>query len=212
MRLDEILKRIEAAKSGAGEVQLVAVSKNVGTDEVRELYSQGQIAFGENRVQELKRKSEALRELPLKWHFIGTLQSNKINQLIALRPTLWQSCNGCELALAVNKRLNYPLDTLLEINAAGESSKTGLDKNRAVEEFLRIKQECKNLNLIGVMSIGAHVSEPAQIARSFEATREIFDALVPHGARICSMGMSDDFELAIKCGSNMIRLGRILYA
>ena len=98
MRLDEILKRIEAAKAGAGEVQLVAVSKNVGTDEVRELYSQGQIAFGENRVQELKRKSEALRELPLKWHFIGTLQSNKINQLIALRPTLWQSCNSCELA------------------------------------------------------------------------------------------------------------------
>ena len=212
MRLDEILKRIEAAKAGAGEVQLVAVSKNVGTDEVRELYSQGQIAFGENRMQELKRKSELLRELPLKWHFIGTLQSNKINQLIALRPTLWQSCNSCELALAVNKRLNYPLDTLLEINAAGESSKTGLDKNRAVEEFLRIKQECKNLNLIGVMSIGAHVSEPAQIARSFEVSREIFDALVPHGAQICSMGMSDDFELAIKCGSNMIRLGRILYA
>jgi pyridoxal phosphate enzyme, yggS family len=212
MRLDEILKRIEAAKAGAGEVQLVAVSKNVGTDEVRELYSQGQIAFGENRVQELKRKSELLRELPLKWHFIGTLQSNKINQLIALRPTLWQSCNSCELALAVNKRLTYPLDTLLEINAAGESSKTGLDKNRAVEEFLRIKQECKNLNLIGVMSIGAHASEPAQIARSFEVSREIFDALVLHGARICSMGMSDDFELAIKCGSNMIRLGRILYA
>lgn len=212
MRLDEILKRIEAAKAGAGEVQLVAVSKNVGTDEVRELYSQGQIAFGENRVQELKRKSELLRELPLKWHFIGTLQSNKINQLIALRPTLWQSCNSYELALAVNKRLTYPLDTLLEINAAGESSKTGLDKNRAVEEFLHIKQECKNLNLIGVMSIGAHASEPAQIARSFEATREIFDALVPHGAQICSMGMSDDFELAIKCGSNMIRLGRILYA
>lgn len=212
MRLDEILKRVEAAKAGAGDVQLVAVSKNVGTDEVCELYSQGQIAFGENRVQELKRKSELLRELPLKWHFIGTLQSNKINQLIALRPTLWQSCNSCELALAVNKRLTYPLDTLLEINAAGESSKTGLDKNRAVEEFLRIKQECKNLNLIGVMSIGAHASEPAQIARSFEATREIFDALVPYGARICSMGMSDDFELAIKCGSNMIRLGRILYA
>ena len=212
MRLDEILKRIETAKVGAGDVQLVAVSKNVGTDEVRELYSQGQIAFGENRVQELKRKSEALRELPLKWHFIGTLQSNKINQLIALRPTLWQSCNSYELALAVNKRLTYPLDTLLEINAAGESSKTGLDKNRAVEEFLRIKQECKNLNLIGVMSIGAHASEPAQIARSFEASREIFDALVPHGAQICSMGMSDDFELAIKCGSNMIRLGRILYA
>ena len=212
MRLDEILKRIEAAKADAGDVELVAVSKNVGTDEVRELYSQGQIAFGENRVQELKRKSELLRELPLKWHFIGTLQSNKINQLIALHPTLWQSCNSYELALAVNKRLTYPLDALLEINAAGESSKTGLDKNRAVEEFLRIKQECKNLNLIGVMSIGAHVSEPVQIARSFEASREIFDALVPHGARICSMGMSDDFELAIKCGSNMIRLGRILYA
>ena len=212
MRLDEILKRIEAAKAGAGEVQLIAVSKNVGTDEVRELYSQGQIAFGENRVQELKRKSELLRELPLKWHFIGTLQSNKINQLIALRPTLWQSCNSCELALAVNKRLNYPLDTLLEINAAGESSKTGLDKNRAVEEFLRIKQECKNLNLIGVMSIGAHVDDERVVQRSFETTRKIYENLQSKGAQICSMGMSGDFELAIKCGSNMIRLGSILYA
>ena len=85
MRLDEILKRIEAAKAGAGEVQLVAVSKNVGTDEVRELYSQGQIAFGENRVQELKRKSELLRELPLKWHFIGKLKSKKINSSLCAR-------------------------------------------------------------------------------------------------------------------------------
>ncbi|MDA3062411.1 MULTISPECIES: YggS family pyridoxal phosphate-dependent enzyme [unclassified Campylobacter] len=213
MNLAQILERIDSAKisSGAQSVRLIAVSKNVDTDAVENLYSQGQIEFGENRVQEMKRKCEILSDLPLKWHFIGSLQSNKINHLLSLRPTLWQSCNSYELATAVNKRLNFTLDTLLEINSAGESSKSGIEISRAVDEYLKIKEECKNLNLCGVMSIGAHSDDLGEIQKSFETTYKIFENLRPHGAKICSMGMSDDFELAIKCGSNMVRLGRILY-
>ena len=214
MNLEQIWQNIETArqKCGAWEnVRLIAVSKNVDTDAVENLYSGGQIEFGENRVQEMKRKCEILSDLPLKWHFIGSLQSNKINHLLPLRPTLWQSCNSFELALAVDKRANFTLDTLLEINSASESSKSGIEISRAVDEYLKIKESCKNLNLCGVMSIGAHSDDEREIQKSFEITYKIFENLQPHGAKICSMGMSDDFELAIKCGSNMVRLGRILY-
>ena len=214
MNLEQIWQNIETARQKCGvweNVRLIAVSKNVDVDAVENLYSQGQIEFGENRVQEMKRKCEILSDLPLKWHFIGSLQSNKINHLLSLRPTLWQSCNSFELATAVNKRLNFTLDTLLEINSADESSKSGIEISRAVDEYLKIKESCKNLNLCGVMSIGAHSDDEREIQKSFEITYKIFENLQPHGAKICSMGMSDDYELAIKCGSNMVRLGRILY-
>ena len=214
MNLEQIWQNINNARISCGvwkNVRLIAVSKNVDTDAVQNLYSQGQIEFGENRVQELKRKNEILGDLPLKWHFIGSLQSNKINHLLSLRPCLWQSCNSYELAVAVDNRANFTLDTLLEINSADESSKSGIEISRAIDEFLQIKESCKNLNLCGVMSIGAHSENENEIKKSFEITYKIFENLQPHGAKICSMGMSDDYELAIKCGSNMVRLGRILY-
>lgn len=215
MKLSEISDRIEKARTGANiweNVKLLAVSKNVDTNAVENLFSQGQMDFGENRVQELKRKCEILVDLPLKWHFIGTLQKNKINQLITLKPVLWQSCNSFELAVAVDKRLDYRLDTLLEINVANEDSKSGISADEAIDTYRKIKAECKNLNLVGVMSIGAHSDDLKEIIKSFELTYKIFENLQKSGAAICSMGMSADFETSIKCGSNMVRLGRILYA
>jgi pyridoxal phosphate enzyme (YggS family) len=205
MNLDNILKDID------NKARLIAVSKNVTENEVIALYNQGLREFGENRVQELKRKSEILSNLDIKWHFIGRLQSNKINQLISLRPTLWQSCESLEMALEVDKRLNYKLDTLLQINSAKEESKQGVDPKDAINIYKEIQSRCVNLNLIGVMSIGAHSDDIDEVKKSFEITKEIFDSLKPHGATICSMGMSGDFKLAIECGSNMIRLGTILY-
>lgn len=205
MNLDNILKDID------NKARLIAVSKNVTENEVIALYNQGLREFGENRVQELKRKSEILSNLDIKWHFIGRLQSNKINQLISLHPTLWQSCESLEMALEVDKRLNYKLDTLLQINSAKEESKQGVDPKDAINIYKEIQSRCVNLNLIGVMSIGAHSDDIDEVKKSFEITKEIFDSLKPHGATICSMGMSGDFKLAIECGSNMIRLGTILY-
>ncbi|WP_086224479.1 YggS family pyridoxal phosphate-dependent enzyme [Campylobacter devanensis] len=205
MSLDTILNQIN------GRARLIAVSKNVTQNEVISLYNQGLREFGENRVQELKRKSEILSNLDIKWHFIGRLQSNKINQLISLHPALWQSCDSLEIALEVNKRLNYKLDTLLQINSAKEESKQGVDPSDAIEIYKDIQNRCENLNLIGVMSIGANSDDENEIKRSFEITKNIFDKLKPQGALICSMGMSGDFNLAIECGSNMVRLGTILY-
>ncbi|WP_293652025.1 YggS family pyridoxal phosphate-dependent enzyme [uncultured Campylobacter sp.] len=205
MSLDTILNQIN------GKARLIAVSKNVTQNEVISLYNQGLREFGENRVQELKRKSEILSNLDIKWHFIGRLQSNKINQLISLHPALWQSCDSLEIALEVNKRLNYKLDTLLQINSAKEESKQGVDPSDAIEIYKDIQNRCENLNLIGVMSIGANSDDENEIKRSFEITKNIFDKLKPQGAVICSMGMSGDFNLAIEYGSNMVRLGTILY-
>lgn len=190
-------------------VRLVAASKYVQDEQIRELFKQGVIEFGENQVQALALKKEKLQDLEIKWHFIGNLQSNKINLLIKQNPLLWQSCNGLKIAKAVDKRLDYKLDALLEINTANESSKSGIEQNKAIEEYLQIQEECKNLNLVGIMCIGSMDEEKVQ--ESFERTFKIYENLQKHGAKICSMGMSGDFELAIKCGSNMVRLGSILF-
>ncbi|QYH02646.1 YggS family pyridoxal phosphate-dependent enzyme [Campylobacter lari] len=190
-------------------VRLVAASKYVQDEQIRELFKQGVVEFGENQVQALALKKEKLQDLEIKWHFIGNLQSNKINLLIKQNPLLWQSCNGLKSAKAVDKRLDYKLDTLLEINTANESSKSGIEQNKAIEEYLQIQEECKNLNLVGIMCIGSMDVEKVQ--ESFEQTFKIYENLQKHGAKICSMGMSGDFELAIKCGSNMVRLGSMLF-
>ena len=210
-RFEAFLEQIE----GAG-AKLVAVSKSVDIDALKELASFGQLDFGENKVQELERKIEGLAGISadysrLRWHFIGRLQSNKINALLALRPALWQSCQSVDAALSVEKRLSYELPCLIQINSANESSKQGASLNEAVDIYHEICQRCKLLKPVGVMSIGANNSDESVIAKSFEDTYKVFESLQKHGAKICSMGMSDDWRIALKCGSNMLRLGRILW-
>lgn len=206
MNLDEILEKTK-------NVRLVAASKYVGASEIARLAKLGVSEFGENQVQALAQKKEALNSenLGIKWHFIGTLQSNKINLLIKQRPILWQSCNNLKLAQAVNQRLDYTLPALLEVNTADEASKSGLDKALAVDTYLQIQAECDKIALCGVMSIGAHSDDERKIIRSFEQTFALYESLQKYGANVCSMGMSGDFELAIKCGANMVRLGSILF-
>lgn len=210
MNLNKLLDEINELSNGR-KVELVAVSKYVGSKEIKELFNKGQMSFGENRVQDLIKKSDELKELNLNWHFIGTLQTNKINALLKIRPTLWQSCNSLKLAQAVDKRLDYKLDTLLEINVADEDSKTGLDLALAIESYSAIKESCKNLNLKGIMCIGAHSDDELEVAKSFEKAYLIYERLQNQSAEICSMGMSSDYKIAIKCGSNMIRVGSLLF-
>ena len=217
MALDDVLTRIENVRTRVNQhqiIKLVAVSKSVDTPAVEAMYQNGQRAFGENRVQELKRKSDILSELPLEWHFIGRLQTNKINQLIDLRPSLMHSCDGLEMAQEINKRLavkETTLNVLLQINSAKETVKAGVDTESAIDIYHEIQATCPHLKLKGVMSIGAHSDETKMILRSFEETYRVYEKLEKDGATICSMGMSDDFELAVECGANMLRLGSILF-
>lgn len=214
---DAIIQKVEAARIRRSEhhiVQIVAVTKYVGTDEIEALYELGQRAFGESRVQDLKSKSTQLENLPIEWHFIGRLQKNKINHLIELDPWLMQSLDSLELALEIDKRLeakSKKLDCLLQINSAKEASKAGVMPEVAYDEYLKIIEETKHINLLGVMTIGAHTEDKEIIKKSFDTTYKIYESLQPHGAQICSMGMSNDFELAIECGSNMVRIGSLFF-
>ncbi len=214
MTLDELIQRVEAARLRRSEhliVQIVAVTKYTKDIEpLKKLYAEGQRAFGENRVQDMEDKVKALEDLPIEWHFIGNLQKNKINKLLKLNPFMIQSVNSYELAEAINKRTDKPIRCLLEINSAKEETKHGLQPELAVETYLKIKENLKNINLQGVMTIGAHVDDEEEIRKSFRLTYKIFEELESYGAKICSMGMSNDFEIAIEEGSNMIRIGSAL--
>ncbi|MDD2357316.1 MAG: YggS family pyridoxal phosphate-dependent enzyme [Thiovulaceae bacterium] len=215
LHIDSIIERVEKARLSVSAhhiVKIVAVSKYSTTDEIKALYEIGQRAFGENKVQDLEKKAEELHELPLEWHFIGNLQKNKINHLIKVNPFLFQSLDSLELALELDKRLEVngtTMDALLQINSAYEESKSGVMPENGIEIYNEIRSTCKHINLKGVMSIGAHTDDKAIIQKSFETTHKIYTQL--EGATICSMGMSGDFELAIKCGSNMVRLGSLMF-
>lgn len=215
LHIDSIIERVEKARlsvSGHHIVKIVAVSKYSTSEEIKTLYEIGQRAFGENKVQDLEKKAEELDALPLEWHFIGNLQKNKINHLIKVNPFLFQSLDSLELALELDKRLEIngtTMDALLQINSAYEETKAGILPEDAIDVYKQINLTCKHINLKGVMSIGAHTDDTKIIQKSFETTHKIYTQL--KGASICSMGMSGDFELAIKCGSNMVRIGSLMF-
>mgnify|MGYP005664145363 CR=1 FL=1 len=215
IHLDGVIQRIEDARISVSEhhiVKIVAVSKYSTEEAIKRLYHIGQRAFGENKVQDLVAKSQNLEEFPLEWHFIGNLQKNKINHLIDANPFLFQALDSLELAQALQQRLEVKgkeMECLLQVNSADEESKSGVSAEEANEIYAQIKESCPNIDLRGLMSIGAHSEDKKIIQNSFERTYEIYETL--EGADICSMGMSGDFELAIKCGSNMVRLGSVMF-
>jgi pyridoxal phosphate enzyme (YggS family) len=215
IHLDHIVQRIEDARITVSEhhiVKIVAVSKYSTEEAIKRLYAIGQRAFGENKVQDLVTKSQNLEELPLEWHFIGNLQKNKINHLIDANPYLFQGLDSLELAQALQKRLEVKgteMECLLQVNSANEASKSGVSAEEAKDIYAQIKESCPNIDLRGLMSIGAHTDDKKIIQQSFETTHKLYEGL--EGADICSMGMSSDFELAIKCGSNMVRLGSVMF-
>jgi pyridoxal phosphate enzyme (YggS family) len=215
--LDEVIWNIEEARIAVSEhhiVKLVTVAKYTEIENIVTLYELGQRAFGENQVQQLKERMTLLEDLPLEWHMIGTLQKNKINNLIDLRPSLMQSLDSISLAEELNKKLeakNSKMNCLLQINAANEESKSGVSVAEAIDSYQQIQEAYPNINLKGVMTIGAHTDDTKLIQQSFETTHSIYEKLEKEGATICSMGMSSDYTLAIRCGSNLIRVGSALF-
>lgn len=213
--LDDVITKIEFSRLQVSDhhiVQLVAVSKYSTAKDIEVLYEAGQRAFGENKVQDLKQKQEELKDLPIAWHFIGSLQKNKINNLIDLSPTLMHSLDSLELAEDLDKKLkakNKTMNCLLQINSAYEDTKSGVNPKDAIEIYNTIKEKYKNIVLKGVMSIGAHSEDKNLIEKSFQTTKEVFDSC--DEATICSTGMSSDFQTAILNGSNMIRIGSALF-
>lgn len=215
--LDEVLWRVEEARLKVSEhhiVKLLVVGKYTEIENIETLYALGQRAFGENQVQQLKERMAQLEALPLEWHMIGSLQKNKINNLIDLRPALMHSLDSLSLAEALNKKLEAKqssMHCLLQINAAQEESKSGFAPEEACDAYQQIMESCSAITLKGIMTIGAHTEDTKVIQKSFEVAHAVYEGVQKNGASICSMGMSGDYELAIACGSNMIRMGSALF-
>ncbi|MFP6143386.1 YggS family pyridoxal phosphate-dependent enzyme [Helicobacter pylori] len=214
-RIDTLIAKIEKARIAYSRhhiVKIVAVSKNASLEAIQHYYNCSQRAFGENRVQDLKIKMRSLEYLPLEWHMIGSLQENKINALLSLKPALLHSLDSLKLALKIEKRceiLGVNLNALLQVNSAYEESKSGVVPEETLEIYSQISETCKHLKLKGLMCIGAHVDDEKEIEKSFTTTKKLFDQL--KSASVLSMGMSDDFELAIACGANLLRIGSFLF-
>ncbi|MCX5780971.1 MAG: YggS family pyridoxal phosphate-dependent enzyme [Firmicutes bacterium] len=218
-RIEEIRRKIAMAAQRSGrrdqEVTLVAVSKMVGEAEVRNAYDLGIRDFGENRVQELNRKMEYLPQA--RWHLIGRLQTNKVKDVVG-RASLIHSLDSWPLALAINQRaqkLGIVVPVLVQVNISEEASKAGLS---AVELdcFLDSVGELSALQIQGLMTIAVQESLP-------EASRSVFRELAQLRHKLqgkkyrnvelkyLSMGMSQDYEVAVEEGANLVRIGSALF-
>ncbi len=214
-KIDSLIAKIEKARIAYSRhhiVKIVAISKNASLEAIQHYYNCSQRAFGENKVQDLKTKMHSLEHLPLEWHMVGSLQENKINALLSLKPALLHSLDSLELALKIEKRcetLGVNLNALLQVNSAYEKSKSGVKPEETLEIYSQISETCKHIQLKGLMCIGAHTDDETKIEKSFITTKKLFDQL--KNASILSMGMSYDFELAIACGANLLRIGSFLF-
>ncbi|MCE3037794.1 YggS family pyridoxal phosphate-dependent enzyme [Helicobacter anatolicus] len=216
-KLDFVLQKIERARIAYSRhhiIKLVAVSKYSEVEKITELYHCGQRAFGENKVQDLRDKKQEMTLFPIEWHFIGNLQRNKINLLLDLNPFLIHSVDSLELAQEIEKKCalqNKSVRILLQVNSSYEESKSGVSPEECVEVYHQILQKCPHLKLEGLMCMGAHSIKIDAIEKSFKITKDLFDSLQGVGAKTLSMGMSNDYEIAIANGANLLRIGSEIF-
>ncbi|MBP9076658.1 MAG: YggS family pyridoxal phosphate-dependent enzyme [Haliscomenobacter sp.] len=203
---------------GAG-VQLVAVSKTKSPDQILELYHKGQRVFGENKVQELVSKQEALPP-DIQWHLIGHLQTNKV-KFIAPFVAMIQSVDSLKLLLEIDKqaaKCQRIIPCLLQFHVAEEETKFGLSFEEA-EALLDSEtfRGLQHVRVAGVMGMATFTDDEEQIAREFRRLRELFAALKARffaedpGFKEISMGMSSDYRIAVREGSTMVRIGTLLF-
>lgn len=211
-RLAAVRSRIDAACARAGRdpagVTIVAVSKSFGADAVLALYQAGQRHFGENRVQEAAAKiPEVARSgaTPV-WHLVGHLQTNKVTAALRLFAIL-HSVDSLRLAEAIARRATRPVDILLEVNVAREPAKYGFDPDE-VSDAVRAVSRLPNVNLRGLMTVAPLVDNSEDVRPVFRTLRELRDA---HGLAELSMGMTNDFEVAVEEGATLVRIGRALF-
>lgn len=199
--------------------KLVAVSKTKPAETVREAYDAGQRIFGENYVQEMMDKAPLLPP-DCQWHFIGHLQSNKAKHIVTL-PNLAcvESVDSVKIADALDKACSMsgrkkPLSVFVQVNSSGEESKYGVEPADALELVQHIRSKCKRLRCEGLMTIGAldYSPSPVCLERMLACRKEVAEGLgVPEASLALSMGMSADYEQAIRMGSTSVRIGSTIF-
>ena len=209
-----IIKNFESIKKNIPvNVKIIAVSKTKTKEKIIDLYNIGHRDFGENRIQEMKKKYE---ELPkdIKWHMIGHLQTNKV-KYIAPFIYLIHAVDSLKLLKEINKQaLKYKknIKCLLQIKIAKEESKFGISKNE-VNNLMSLSQDLKNVTIIGLMGMATFTDNYNIIEIEFQKISNLFSTLKVSYPKlsILSIGMSNDYLIAIKNGSNMIRIGSEIF-
>jgi hypothetical protein len=215
--LQAVRQRIARAASAAGRegaVHLLAVSKTFPAEAVREASLAGQHAFGENYLQEALDKMAALQDLPLEWHFIGPLQSNKTRP-VAEHFAWVHSIDRARLAdrLSAARPANLPdLQVCLQVNISDEASKSGVAPEE-LPALARQVQALPRLRLRGLMAIPAPTADPDRQRQAFRHLRQLLEQLNAQGFQLdtLSMGMSDDLEAAIAEGATLVRVGSAIF-
>ena len=201
-------------------VTLVAVSKTKPVSDLMQAYDAGQRIFGENKIQEMTEKWE---EMPkdIQWHMIGHVQTNKV-KFMAEYVSLIHGVDSLKLLQEINKQAqkhNRVIDCLLQIYIAEEESKFGLDEIELDEILKQVQNDnsdLKNIRIVGLMGMATFTEDTVQIEKEFNHLKAIFDKNKSLNTKNCqlntlSMGMSGDYQLAISCGSTMVRIGSSIF-
>lgn len=215
--LNDVLSRVEKAAIKSGrtlkDIDVIAVTKTVDVDVMSEAIKLGMYKLGENKPQEIKRKSEILKGDELQWHMIGNLQKNKIKYIID-KVSLIHSLDRMSLAQELQSKAqakDLVINVLVQVNVSGEESKSGF-KPEEVEDFIRQVAQFKNIRVKGLMTMAPFYAEPEETRFVFKGLRDLankIESLNIEGVEMkhLSMGMTNDFEVAIEEGSNMVRVG-----
>lgn len=215
----DIKKRIEQIKAFLpAHVRLVAVSKNHSVERICEALEAGQLAFGENRVQELVPKARALPQA--EWHMIGHLQTNKVKYIVPFIHLI-QSVDSLKLLMEINKqaqRINRIVSCLLQVHIAQEETKYGFSQTE-IDNLIATKEvsSLSHIRILGLMGMATFTSDEQQIRREFKSLRQLFESLKSSNLpeqmhmEILSMGMSHDYRIAIEEGSTMVRIGTAIF-
>lgn len=219
--LTQIPRRLEEIRQTLPEgVGLVAVSKFHPAEAIEAAAGAGQRAFGESRVQELQAKVERLGHGPYVWHFIGHLQTNKVRQLLRLRPALIESVDSLRLLDEIDKeagRQGIVQPLLMQLHVAREETKFGFFPEELLDWFrARSFESLRATHICGVMGMASNTDDTERVEADFRLIRSVFDEI----RRICpdlrgfdtvSMGMSDDYGVAVRCGSTLVRVGSAIF-
>lgn len=211
-------ERIASACDRSGrspaEVNVIAVTKTVPVEKIIAAHACGITTFGENRVQEAWNKYQQLGTYRICWHMVGHLQTNKVKRAVEFMQVI-QSLDSLHVALAVNsiaQRMNKIQEIFLQVNTSGEESKFGVTPEQACD-VARQFAALDHLHLNGLMTIGAWTTDVGRIRACFKILRNLKEDIVSRGVplRHLSMGMSDDFEIAVEEGATILRIGRAIF-
>lgn len=201
------------------DVRLVAVSKFHPASMIEDAYAGGQRVFGENHVQELRQKYEILPK-DIEWHFIGHLQTNKV-KYIAPYVQLIHAVDSHKLLTEINRqaqRNNRVIDCLLELHVAQEETKFGFSPDEMYDYVRQAEwRQLQNVRICGIMCMASNTDDEARIASDFQQAQQLFDRLkqdffaTEESFSIRSWGMSDDYPIALRYGSNMVRIGSKIF-